>query len=139
MYCRSTHPPDIRDRVVGEDGLRNPDLVREMEARGSVVSKTRLIRTVTTACVIGELLKEFASLVSRQRGDHQSRERAPRSLSPSFYMEKEVLCDTKRRGGGGLQQRAAESGSGDYTERRKDGRKGALPYYVNTERDYERD
>jgi len=29
---------------VGEDSLRNPDLVREMEARGSVVSKARLIR-----------------------------------------------------------------------------------------------
>ena len=28
---------------MGEDGLRNPDLVREMEARGSAVSKTRLI------------------------------------------------------------------------------------------------
>ena len=35
-----------------------------MEARGSVVSKTRLIRRVSTACVIDELLKEFVSLVS---------------------------------------------------------------------------
>ena len=29
-----------RDRVVGEDGVRNPDLIREMEARGSVNKKT---------------------------------------------------------------------------------------------------
>ena len=35
-----------------------------MEARGSVVSKARLIRRVSTACVIDELLKEFVSLVS---------------------------------------------------------------------------
>ena len=35
-----------------------------MEARGSVVSKARLIRRVSTACVIDELLKEFASLFS---------------------------------------------------------------------------
>ena len=28
---------------MGEDSLRNPDLVREMEARGSVVSKARLM------------------------------------------------------------------------------------------------
>ena len=50
--------------MVGEDGLRNPDLVREMEARGSLVSKARLIRRVSTACVIDELLKEFVSLFS---------------------------------------------------------------------------
>ena len=50
--------------MVGEDGLRNPDLVREMEARGSVVSKARLIGRVSTACVIDELLKEFVSLLS---------------------------------------------------------------------------
>jgi len=49
---------------VGEDSLRNPDLVREMEARGSVVSKARLIRRVTTSCVIDELLEEFARLFS---------------------------------------------------------------------------
>ena len=37
---------------------------REMEARGSVVSKARLIRRVTTSCVIDELLEEFARLFS---------------------------------------------------------------------------
>ena len=106
---------------MGEDSLRNPDLVREMEARGSVVSKTRLIRTVTTACVIGELLKEFVSLVSRQRGDHQSRERAPRILSPSSYMEREVLFDTKRRGGAGYNNAQLRAGAGTT---RRDGRTG---------------
>ena len=35
-----------------------------MEARGSVVSKARLIRRVSTACVIDELLREFVSLFS---------------------------------------------------------------------------
>ena len=49
---------------MGEDSLRNPDLVREMEARGSVVSKARLIRRVSTACVIDELLEEFVRLFS---------------------------------------------------------------------------
>ena len=49
---------------MGEDSLRNPDLVREMEARGSVVSKARLIRRVTTSCVIDELLEEFVRLFS---------------------------------------------------------------------------
>ena len=49
---------------MGEDCLRNPDLVREMEARGSVVSKARLIRRVPTSCVIGELLEEFVRLFS---------------------------------------------------------------------------
>ena len=49
---------------MGEDSLRNPDLVREMEARGSVVSKARLIRRVTTSCVIAELLEEFVRLFS---------------------------------------------------------------------------
>jgi hypothetical protein len=44
--------------------LRNPDLVREMEARGSVVSKARLIRRVPTSCVIDELLEEFVRLFS---------------------------------------------------------------------------
>ena len=50
---------------MGEDSLRNPDLVREMEARGSVVSKARLIRRVSAACVIDELLKEFVCRVSK--------------------------------------------------------------------------
>ena len=36
-----------------------------MEARGSLVSKARLIRRVSTACVIDELLKEFARLFSK--------------------------------------------------------------------------
>ena len=35
-----------------------------MEARGSVVSKARLIRRVTTSCVIDELLEEFVRLFS---------------------------------------------------------------------------
>ena len=37
---------------------------REMEARGSVVSKARLIRRVSTACVIDELLEGFVCLFS---------------------------------------------------------------------------
>ena len=35
-----------------------------MEARGSVVSKARLIRRVSTSCVIDELLEEFVRLFS---------------------------------------------------------------------------
>ena len=49
---------------MGEDGLRNPYLVREMEARGSVVSKARLIRRVTASCVVDKLLEEFVRLFS---------------------------------------------------------------------------
>ena len=53
-----------RTSKAGEDSLRNPDLVREMEARGSVVSKARLIRRASTSCVIDELLEEFVRLFS---------------------------------------------------------------------------
>ncbi len=61
------------NREVGEDSLRNPDLVREMEARGSVVSKTRLIRSPPTSCVIDELSEESVRLKNKKiipKGPH---------------------------------------------------------------------